>query len=133
LETLAGAFRSRDRDFLLSQGEAAFEAEVRPAYDEESYLALLYRIGPYGDDSSYGDHGSYRDDGSYGDDGSWADPKAVRLFPEEIDRIEYGDWEERGPLLEIRGRLIRRGEPPLPCLVMLIWKLREPKIQGRFP
>jgi hypothetical protein len=115
LETLARAFRSGDRAFLLSQGEASFEAEVRPAYDEASYLALLYRIGSYGEDNFQGP------------------TNTPTLFPEEIDRIEYTDWEERGPLLEIRGRLIRREKPPLPCLIMLIWKLREPKIQGRFP
>ncbi|MDR2101500.1 MAG: hypothetical protein LBP43_02910 [Treponema sp.] len=115
LETLARAFRSGDRDFLLSQGEASFEAEVRPFYDEASYLALLYRIGPYGEDNSQ------------------ADQNIPRLFPDEIDHIEYVDWEERGPLLEIRGRLIHRGGSPLPCLIMLVWKLPEPKIQGLFP
>jgi hypothetical protein len=115
LETLARAFRGRDRDFLLSQGEAQFEAEVRPFRDEESYLALLYRTGPYGEDSS------------------WEDTRTPRLIPDEILRIEYLDWRERGPLLEIRARLIRREGTPLPCLIMLVWKLQEPKIQGRFP
>jgi hypothetical protein len=115
LETLARAFRGGDRAFLLSQGEAFFEAEVRPAYDEASYLALLYRIGPYGEDN-------FR-----------AESNVPRLFPEEIDHIEYAGWEEQGPLLEIRGRLIRKAGPPLPCLILLVWKLPEPKIQGRFP
>jgi hypothetical protein len=115
LSALAGAFRGRDRDFLLSQGETQFEAEVRPGYDEESYLALLYRIGPYGED------------------GLWDSTSIPRLVPDEILGIEYLDWKELGPLLEIRGRLIRREGTPLPCLIMLAWRLREPKIQGRFP
>jgi hypothetical protein len=115
LETLARAFRGRDRDFLLSQGEAQFEAEVRPVCDEESYLALLYRIGPYAEDNSR------------------EDAKTPRLIPDEILRIEYLDWGEQGPLLEIRARLVRREGTPLPCLIMLVWKLQEPKIQGRFP
>jgi hypothetical protein len=115
LRALAGAFRGRDRNFLLSQGETQFEAEVRPLCDEENYLALLYRIGPYGEDG-------LRDSTSI-----------PRLVPDEILGIEYLDWREQGPFLEIRGRLIRREGPPLPCLIMLIWKLREPKIEGRFP
>jgi hypothetical protein len=114
LESLSRAFRNRDRDFLLAQGETQFEREVRPFYDEESYLALLYRIGPYSRDGL-------------------RENAVPRLSPEEISRIEYGDWEEGGPHLAIRGRLIRRGGDPLPCLIMLIWKLREPKILGRFP
>jgi hypothetical protein len=115
LESLSAAFRSGDRDFLLAQGEAHFEAEVRPFHDGESYLALLYRIDPY-------DKNGFR-----------TDTRIPRLNPEEIIRLEYAEWEEQGPLLEIRGRLVRRGGPPLPCLIMLVWKLREPKIQGRFP
>jgi hypothetical protein len=115
LRALSAAFRNHDRDFLAAQGEKSFEAEVRPGCDEETYLALLYRIGPYGTE----------------DPG--ADTRVPRLFPEEIDGLEYAGWEEQGPHLEIRGRLIRRGQPPLPCLIMLVWKLREPKILGRFP
>jgi hypothetical protein len=115
LENLSRAFRTRDREFLLNQGEAQFEAEVRPFYDEDVYLALLYRVGPYAQDRP-------RQDLNF-----------PRLFPEEVDGIEYADWEERGPYLEIRGRLVRRGKEPLPCCIVLIWKLREPKIQGRFP
>ncbi|MDR2403904.1 MAG: hypothetical protein LBD78_07730 [Spirochaetaceae bacterium] len=115
LEALSAAFRNGDRNFLLSQGEAQFEAEVRSFYDEETYLALLYRIGPYGQESPR------------------TDTETPRLNPEEILRIEYADWGEQGPLLELHCRLIRRRGPPLPCLIMLVWRLPEPKILGRFP
>jgi hypothetical protein len=115
LENLSRAFRNRDREFLLTQGEAHFEAEVRPFYDEEVYLALLYRVGPYAQDRPR------------------QDLHFPRLSPEEVDHIEYTAWEERGPYLEIQGNLARRGKEPLPCCIVLIWKLREPKIQGRFP
>jgi hypothetical protein len=115
LEDLSRAFRDGDKEFLRNQGEAQFEAEVRPFYDEDRYLALLYRVGPYAQDRPR------------------QDPAIPRLSPEEVDHIEYAEWEERGPYLEIRGRLVRRGKDPLPCCILLIWKLREPKIQGRFP
>ncbi|MDR3145814.1 MAG: hypothetical protein LBU21_06020, partial [Treponema sp.] len=119
---LSKAFRNGNRDFLLSQGEAQFEAEVRPFYDEETYLALLYRVGPYGQESPRTDTESPR-----------TDTESPRLDPEEILRLEYADWEEAGPLLELRCRLVRRRGPPLPCRIMLAWRLREPKILGRFP
>jgi hypothetical protein len=115
LETLSGAFRRGDRTFLLSQGEAQFEAEVMPFHDEETYLALLYRIGPYGEESPR------------------EDTETPRLNPAEILGLEYSGWEEQGPLLELRCRLIRRRGPPLPCRIVLAWRLREPKILGRFP
>ena len=43
LETLAKAFREKDKAFLISQGEAQYEKELRFTLDEEIYLALLYR------------------------------------------------------------------------------------------
>jgi hypothetical protein len=115
LTELAAAFSRQDAAFLLAQGEAQFEAEIRPQYDDEDYLTLLYRAGPYGKDSP------------------WDGADRVRLEPSEIRRVEYTGWEERGPLLEVRGRLIRRRGPPIPCVIMLVWKLWEPKVLGFFP
>jgi hypothetical protein len=115
LETLAAAFRSQDRTFLLAQGEPQFERETRPQYHEETYLALLYRTGPLSREEPE------------------ADNTLPRLDPEKSRRIEYLDWEEEGPLLEIRGRLIPASGPPIPCRIMLIWRLREPKVLGFFP
>ncbi|MDR0400901.1 MAG: hypothetical protein LBH51_08160 [Treponema sp.] len=116
LRELAGAFSRQDAAFLLAQGESQFEAEIRPRYDEEEYLALLYRAGSYGQDKPYDEE------------------DAPRLDVLEISGLEYTGWEERGPLLEVRGRLVRQGgRPPVPCVIMLLWKLWEPKILGRFP
>jgi hypothetical protein len=115
LKALSAAFRARDRAFLLAQGEPQFEKEVRPRYDEETYLALLYRIGPLS-----------REDAE-------ADNALPRLDPAAIRGLEYADWEEEGPLLEIRGRLIPVSGPPVPCRIMLVWRLREPKVLGIFP
>jgi hypothetical protein len=114
LRILSRAFRDQDAGFLLSQGESRFEAEVKPHYDDESYLALLYRAG------------------SYGSEAPREEISRPRLSPEEISHIEYSSWEERGPLLEIRGRIITRAET-VPCVIMLIWRLTEPKIQGLYP
>jgi hypothetical protein len=114
LQDLSRAFRGQDKNFLLSQGESRFEAEVKSQYDDESYLALLYRTGPYGSDAP------------------WAEPSRPRLAPEEVTYIEYSGWEERGPVLEIRGRLITPAEA-VPCVIMLVWRLADPKIQGLYP
>jgi hypothetical protein len=114
LRDLSRAFRDQDREFLLRQGEGRFEAEVRPFYDDESYLALLYRAG------------------SWGTDAPRVEAEFPRLFPGEIRYIEYSGWEERGPVLEIRGRLVTR-TGAIPCVIMLIWRLVEPKIQGLHP
>ena len=117
LQTLAEAFNKKDRVFLLNQGEAQFEKELRNKLDEESYLALLYRIGPYSEDSE------------------WTAPKIsgtspARLNPDTVRDIEYTHWEEKGPLLEITGRLYVNKSDPIPCRIVLAWRLLEPKIQG---
>ncbi|MDR3174842.1 MAG: hypothetical protein LBU19_11365 [Treponema sp.] len=112
LAELARAFARQDTAFLLAQGEAQFEAEVRPRYDEENYLAMLYRVGPYGEDES---------------------PAGIdRLRPAEIKGIEYTDWEERGPMLRVRGRLITAGAK-IPCAILFNPRLKTPKILGAYP
>ena len=120
LETLAEAFRKKDREFLVSQGEIQYENDLRFNYDEESYLAMLYRIGPYSEDSE------------------WMPPKAAGpalpvLKVSAIRAIEYTGWEEKGPILEIKGRIYLENEEPLPCEIMLFWRLLEPKILGARP
>jgi len=120
LKILAGAFRNRDREFLISQGESQYEKELRFRLDEESYLASLYRAGPYSEDSE------------------WMLPRAFgpaspRLDLSAVRAIEYTDWEERGPMLEIRGRLYLQDGGPLPFEIVLVWRLPEPKILGWRP
>jgi hypothetical protein len=114
LEALSRAFAGQDREYLLSQGEENYEAAVKPYYDEDSYLAMLYRSGDYAADS-------LRDSG-----------RRPLLDPEEIRGIEYLDWEEQGPMLVIRGRLRAKTET-LPCKIVLAWRLKAPKILGLYP
>jgi hypothetical protein len=114
LERLARAFGSQDEAFLLAQGEEQFEAEMRPRYDKEAYLALLYRIGVYAEDSPR------------------AGVMLPLLNPSKVKRIDYLSWEDSGPLLEIKARLIGADGKTTPCLIMLVWRLREPKIEGLF-
>jgi hypothetical protein len=114
LEALSRAFTSQDREYLLSQGEENYEAAVKPYYDEGSYLAMLYRAGAYTADSP-------------GDSG-----RQPPLEPGKIRGIEYLDWEEQGPMLVIRGRLVTRTET-LPCKIVLAWRLMAPKILGVYP
>ena len=115
LTVLAEAFRKKDREFLVSQGEIQYEKEFRFRYDDESYLALLYRIGPYSDESG------------------WKSPVLPKIDAATIRAIEYTGWEEKGPMLSIKGRLHLEKGTPLPCEIILVWRLPEPKILGAHP
>jgi hypothetical protein len=117
LEALSRAFSMADRDFLLAQGESQFEAENRDRYDEENYLALLYRVGSLSEDSPSVPAGE----------------GIPRLDPAKIRRIEFAGWEEQGPVLIIHARLIGRTGEAVPCQLTLLWRLREPKILGMYP
>jgi hypothetical protein len=114
LEALSRAFAGQDREQLLSQGEENYEAAVKPYYDEGSYLAMLYRAGAYAVDSP------------------WDSGRRPSLDPGKTLGIEYLDWEEQGPMLVIRGRLVTKTET-LPCKIVLVWRLRAPKILGVYP
>jgi hypothetical protein len=115
LETLSKAFREKDLDYLISQGELNYENETRLRYDEETYLAMLYRIGPYTEDSPF------------------RDMKLPRLEYKEVIGIEYLKWDEKGPMIEIQARLISQKNEATLCEIMLVWKLPEPKILGTYP
>ena len=119
LETLSEAFRKKDKEFLLAQGEAQFEKELRPKLEEGNYLALLYRIGPYSEDSE------------------WKAPTTgaspIRLDVNTTEAILYTGWEEKGPLLGITGRLYTKDSGIVPCRIVLAWRLVQPKIQGVWP
>ncbi|GHV95183.1 hypothetical protein AGMMS50293_15030 [Spirochaetia bacterium] len=114
LERLSRAFSAQDEAFLLAQGEPHFEAEVRPRRARESYLALLYRTGTYATDTPR------------------PGVTPPHLNPAAVSHIQYLSWEENGPLLEIKAQLMGKDGKITPCLIMLVWRLREPKIEGLF-
>jgi hypothetical protein len=120
LADLSRAFRAGDGDFLLSQGEALFEAQIRPAYDAETYLALLYRAGPLAGNAP-------------AEITARAGDSLPRLNYRQIRGIEYSGWAEEGPLLRIQGRFLTRNGEAIPCEILLVWKLVEPKVLGVFP
>jgi hypothetical protein len=115
LETLSKAFREKDLDYLISQGEIHYENENRFRYDEGTYLGMLYRIGPYTEDSPF------------------REMKLPRLEYKEIIGIEYTAWDETGPMIEVQAKLISQNGEPIPCELMLVWKLPEPKVLGVYP
>ncbi|GHT59047.1 hypothetical protein FACS1894109_14240 [Spirochaetia bacterium] len=115
LAAISKAFRNQDRQFLLAQGEGTFEADVKPWYDDEDYLAMLYRVG------------------SYATDTPWGKNERPRLIPSEIREIEYINWEEQGPMLAIQGRLDYKDGSAMPCKIILAWRLTEPRILGIYP
>ena len=114
LERLSRAFISQDEAFLLAQGEPQFESETRPRHDNETYLALLYRTGVYAAESPR------------------LSGQPPRLAPATVSHIQYLSWEENGPLPEIKAQLVGKDGKTTPSLIMLVWRLREPKIEGLF-
>ncbi|GHT66064.1 hypothetical protein FACS1894110_09090 [Spirochaetia bacterium] len=115
LAAISRAFRNQDAPFLLAQGERNFENEVRPRYDDETYLAMLYRSD------------------SYATDASWEKSQKPRLVLPDIREIEYINWEEQGPMLAIQGRFDYKDGSAVPCKIILAWRLTEPKILGVYP
>jgi hypothetical protein len=113
LDELARAFAAQDTAFLIAQGERQYEEELRPQWDEESYLAMLYRCGDWVQEQSRN--------------------QIPRLDPREIRNIEFLDWKEQGPLLEIQGRLITTSGADIPCSIVFNPRLKEPKILGLYP
>ena len=114
LDGLAEALTRGDGAFLLEQGEAAYDAAVRPRYDRETYLALLYRAGPLAADTIDGG-------------------ALPRLDYRDIKAIEYAAWAEDGMAIEVTGRFIMHNGARIPCKLILLWRLREPKILGMYP
>lgn len=115
LKILTEAFRTQDKEFLIAQGEGQYEKELRFRYDEETYLAMLYRVGIYSEETH---------------DNPLTLP---RLEYTEIKTIEFYEWEEKGPILEIAGLLYLRDGSAFSCGINLVWKLIEPKILGAWP
>ena len=115
LERLSAAFGEGDLQFIAAQGERDYAARVMPQRDTQEYLALLYRVGPYAAETP-------------------ADPNPLPRFDAgQVRGLRYTGWDERGPLLEVRGLFQLREGKSLPCRIMLLWRLENPKILGVDP
>jgi hypothetical protein len=115
LERLAQAVREHDAKFLLAQGEPNYARRLRPQLDDETYLALLYRVGPYAVERPTDSE------------------RPLRLSAAKLRAIRYTGWDDRGPVVEVRGVLALDGEAPLPCRISVLWKLSEPRLIGQEP
>ncbi|MDR2659750.1 MAG: hypothetical protein LBC27_07165 [Spirochaetaceae bacterium] len=110
---ISAAFAAHDSVFLLAQGEAGYEKDVRPFVNDDEYLALLYRAGAYAEDAE------------------WSSPFSVDI--DNVSFIDYTDWREHGPVLEIDGIMQMKKGPPLSFSIILLWRLPQPKILGIYP
>ncbi len=115
LVRLERAFIERDAAFLLSQGERDYEGRVRPGTDDEWYLALLYRLGPYASDSEA------------------MDDRPLRVGVGSIAYLRFTGMDRLGPVAGLRGVVALADGTKLPCNVYLLWRLQPPRILGREP
>lgn len=115
LTELADAFINARTEFLLSQGEADYHQRNYPLFEHDEYLALLYRIGPYATEK----------------------PDSLNKLPvldtKTVQSITYTGWDERGPLIEVRGILQLKDGQDIPCKLLLLWKLEDIRILGQEP
>jgi len=115
LERIAEAVHTGDSRFLLSQGESWYEKRLKPNLDESSYLAYLYRIGPFSKESP-------------------ADPDSIpHVSPSDIRSVRFTSWNTLGPILEIRGTFRFVDGKALPFTMNVLWKLDPPRILGLEP
>jgi hypothetical protein len=112
LGSLARAFKKHDTDYLVKQGEEHYARKIQGRYSEEEYLALLFRAGPYAKESPFGPE------------------TMVRLDVHSVIGIRFTGLEDRGPVLDVRGSLKKKDGTELPFRILVLWKLREPKILG---
>ncbi|MDR2305178.1 MAG: hypothetical protein LBE10_11410 [Treponema sp.] len=114
LKLLSRAFGNEDKTFLLAQGEPQYERDLRPGMDETEYFNLLYRIGPL----------------------AMEDLQETRLQKylkaEDAGYISFKGWSEKGPMIEVDAQ-IHGPEGPLPCRIILAWRLVDIKIVGLYP
>jgi hypothetical protein len=112
------AFKNHDLAFLESQGETHYAQDLFSKYNREQYLAMLYRAGPYAHDST------------------WEIPP-YKLDVKNIRRVKWTEFAEKGPVLEVDGVFLlaaqENGDTEIPCRLMLLWRLKEPKIIGTYP
>jgi hypothetical protein len=118
LADLSAAFKNHDSTFLEDQGETHYAKDLFNKYSREQYLAMLYRAGPYARDST------------------WEIPP-YKLDIKNIRRVKWIDFSEKGPVLEVNGVILLAAHEmdatEIPCRLMLLWRLKEPKIIGTYP
>jgi hypothetical protein len=110
---LQRAFALHDAAFLLAQGEGEYEKAVRNLVNDEQYLAMLYRAGRYADDAA------------------WEAPNKLSL--DRVAYIDYTEWREQGPALEVDGKIYLDKDRPVIFSMKVLWRLNEPKILGIYP
>ena len=76
---------------------------------------MLYRIGTSSTESGLGDH-----------------TKPV-LNLNEVLGITYTGWDEIGPVLEVRGKILLTNGKSEHARLILLWRLGEIKIKGFEP
>jgi hypothetical protein len=115
LEHIAEAVNSGDSGFLLSQGESWYEKRMKPNLDDPTYLAFLYRLGPFSKESP-------------------ADSGTIpRVSPSDIRSVRFTAWNHLGPILEVRGTFRLADGEALPFTMDVLWKLDPPRILGLEP
>ncbi|MDR2842312.1 MAG: hypothetical protein LBV52_03820, partial [Spirochaetaceae bacterium] len=108
------AFKEKNQDFLISQGESYYESDMRSKYPKAQYLALLYRVGPYSKDST------------------WQLP-AYQIDINTIHDLQWVEFVDKGPVLLVEAKIITNDFKTIPCSIMLLWRLNEPKVMGTYP
>ncbi|WP_304225093.1 hypothetical protein [Gracilinema caldarium] len=115
LEKLGDAFSARDKDYILAQAEPYYRQTYSKLYETGEYLAMLYRIGPYSTESGYGE------------------TKRPILNLNDILGITYTGWDELGPVIEVRAKILFKNGKSEPCRLILIWRAGDIKIKGFEP
>jgi len=115
LQTLSDAFYTHDLPFLFNQAEAFYKKTYEGLYSSDEYLAMLYRIGPYSTESGLGDN------------------KKPVLNLNEVLGITYTGWDEIGPVLEVRGKILLTNGKSEHSRLILLWRLGDIKIKGFEP
>ncbi|MDR2491785.1 MAG: hypothetical protein LBD20_10335 [Spirochaetaceae bacterium] len=111
LKNIAAAWRRGDTAFLLSQGESRYQSEKRFGISEARYLALLYRAGPYANDSGW-DYGAYD------------------LNPDGVLSLRFLDYHDEGPVRIFDCRFTLKSGEHIPAKICLLWRLPAMKILG---
>jgi hypothetical protein len=115
LENLVAAVRRGDGAYLAAQAEPNYAQRLASAWDRPSYLALLYRVGPYAADAPD------------------APDKPPRIDPLDLVDLKLDGFESYGPVIELSGRFVLRSGREIPCRITLLYRLDPPRVIGFEP